>query len=88
MERRPPGSLREVYGAFAEASAPALLPSIAMLGWSRFAKAQPQALAAHQHPNCWEICYRAIVKCCGLAELGGLFFDSIFERYSGQYVLE
>ncbi len=34
-----------------------LLPQIAMLGWSRFAKAQPQALAAHQHPNCWEICY-------------------------------
>ncbi len=28
-----------------------------MLGWSRFAKAQPQALAAHQHRNCWEICY-------------------------------
>lgn len=28
-----------------------------MLGWSRFAKAQPQALAAHQHPNYWEICY-------------------------------
>lgn len=34
-----------------------LLPEISMLGWSRFAKAQPQALAAHQHRNCWEICY-------------------------------
>ncbi len=34
-----------------------LLPQIAMLGWSRFAKAQPHALAAHRHPNCWEICY-------------------------------
>ena len=34
-----------------------MLPQISMLGWARFTKAKAQALAAHQHTNCWEICY-------------------------------
>ncbi len=30
----------------------------------------------------------ATVKCCGLGKSGGLYLDSIFEGYSGQYILD